>query len=270
MRKLNYFQNKPKLKHIDSFAYLERLGLRREEPTLSYLKKIHRHHLLKIPHENLSIHFEKKIQWDINELFKKIVLKNRGGINLELNYLLLHLLSQLGYNTYAASANLWREGEFGPSHEHMVVIVVIDEKPWLVDVGLKDTLHSPKELQEKKLQVDFNRYLAFFQDADENWLLKKSADTTNFETLYRFALEECQVIEFLQVHAYYQSDPSSPYRDGKFISQLFPEGRVTLTDSALISTLEGKREEVPILNEDEFLSKTEEYFGIKLGDLLEQ
>ena len=269
MRKLNYFQNRPKLPNIDVVAYLERLGLKREDISFSYLKKIQRHHQREIPIDNLALHFGKPISWDIKSIFRRVMDKDRGGLPLELNYLLFHLLNQLGFDCIITSASHFRgDAEFGPLYEHMVILVEVEEKLWLVDVGLEENIHSPKEIVEQKLQVDFNRYMALFEDADGDWVLKKSHDMTSFSTMYKFSLSETQGIEFLQMHHYYQTDSDSPFISKKSISKIFPEGKVTLTDTMLTGILEGELQEEKILNEDAFLSKLEQYFDISLRDLL--
>jgi len=118
--------------------------------------------------------------------------------------------------------------------------------------------------------MDFNRYISFFTDPDEIWYLKKSADTTNFSHIYQFLPEECQSIEFLQAYGQLQSEKELSYNGSKYISKLFPEGAVILTDQYLKTTLDGKNEQTSIMNEDDFLSKLEEYFQISLQDLLHQ
>lgn len=268
MRRLNYFENRSKLPAIDALAYLERLQLKRELPSLSYLKKIHRQHLATIPHENLDIHFNKFISWEIDPIFEKVIEGKRGGNNLELNFLFYHLLSQLGFDCYTVSASFYQGEEVGSAYQHLVILVSIEESIWLVDVGHQKGPFLPKRLIENELQVDYNRYLSFFTDSDDNWHLKSSKDTRQFETMYRFALDEAQLIEFIQMHQFYQRDEKSPYRDGKLITQFFPEGRITLTDKKLVNWMNGIGEEIPIMNEDEFLSKLEEFFGIRLQDLL--
>jgi len=144
VRKLNYFQNKPKLPKIDTLAYLERLGISREEPSLPYLKKIQKAHQNAIPLENLWIHYDKRTPWSISEIFKRIVPGHRGGIGIELNFLLYHLLSQIGFNCFISSARLYVDGEYGHLYDHLILIVEQEEKLWLVDVGLQDRLYAPK------------------------------------------------------------------------------------------------------------------------------
>ena len=58
-------------------AYLNKLGLKREEPSIGFLKKLHKQHLLTIPFENLSIHYGSRIVLDIDRIFGKIIPGNR-------------------------------------------------------------------------------------------------------------------------------------------------------------------------------------------------
>lgn len=271
MRELNFFQNKPKLEKIDAFAYLERLESKREEPSLKYLKKLHKNHLLTIAYENLDIHYGQTWVWDIQHIFKKIVLKGRGGINLELNFVFFHLLTQLGFDCFVTSANLAKgSNTFGPNHEHMVIVVSIGKELWLADVGLQESAMEPRLIEKHKLQVDYNRYIRFEKDIDDFWYLKKSSDTSNFNALYRFKLEEFQLIEFLQVYNSFSIDSTSLPRDKKIISKQTAEGRVTLTDRELTYYRGGQLMEESIKNEDQFFAKLDEYFDLSMTDLLKQ
>lgn len=270
MRRLNYFQNRPKLTKIDAFAYLERLRLVREDPGLDYLKRLHKAHLQQIPHENLEIQFSRKRKWDIRSLFEAIILtENRGGIGLELNFLFYHLLDQLGFQCFPTTASLKAEGqEFGPRYQHMIILVFEEDAIWIADVGSKGGPLTPKQVIENQLQVDYNRYMRLHRDPDENWLLQISGDMSNFTTLYRFREQETQYIEFIDMHQFYQTGVESPYVDQKYISKWSKDGLVTLTDRKLqIATSEEPVQS--LMNEDAFLAQLEEHFGIHLSDLLQ-
>ena len=69
MGKLNYFKNKPKATKIDVASYLQRINEKREEPSIAYLRRLHRSHLLHIPFENLDIHYDRKIALDYKAVF---------------------------------------------------------------------------------------------------------------------------------------------------------------------------------------------------------
>ena len=270
MRRLNVFQNRPKLAKIDLVSYLERLAIKRKEPDEAFLKELHKAHLHNFPHENLEIHFGRTRKWDIHFLYEQIITKpNRGGLGLELNFLFYHLLDQLGFQCYPVAASAAKgERGFGQNYEQMVLIVVLDEDQWLADVGSRNGPLLPKKMVENQLQVDYNRYMRLQQDVDEHWLLQISNDMSNFTTCYGFSDKETQYIEFIDRHHAYQTDPNSFYVDTKFVQKWTKEGLITLTGHHITNT-SAHEEGRPIMNEDEFLSKLEEYFDIKLADLLQ-
>ena len=268
MKKLNFFNTKPKATEIDVDAYLKRIGLEQDDPTLAYLRKLHFAHIHKIPFENLDIHYSQKIQLDYTEIFKKIVEKGRGGFCYELNGLFYHLLYHLGYECYVTSAQMKTEmGEFDPHFGHMMIIVKLEDQPFLVDVGFGNSFSNPKKIEVGTVQMDYTTYWKFETDPDENFLLQYSDNTSNFKTKYRFSLEEKQIIQFMEMCVFHQTSEKSPFTQGKIISIKTLDGRVTLTNKKLQILKLSETSESDILNEDEFLSKLEQYFSISYRQL---
>src|SRR5277367_6077479 len=69
-------------------AYLRRLGLeRRERPSLPFLTKLQRRHLLRVPFENLDIFWGNPIPLDVQRAFRKVMESHHGGYCYELNAL---------------------------------------------------------------------------------------------------------------------------------------------------------------------------------------
>ena len=72
---------------LDYRQYLERIhfippqhaGSAALEPSLALLRDLHQAHLLAVPFENLSIHYQEPIILDVRRLFDKIVIRRRGG-----------------------------------------------------------------------------------------------------------------------------------------------------------------------------------------------
>ncbi|MFT6866959.1 MAG: N-hydroxyarylamine O-acetyltransferase [Cyclobacteriaceae bacterium] len=267
-RKLNYFKTRSKVKSINVSPYLERLGLSIGLHDIAFLKKIHKAHLLHIPFENLDIHYGKKIILDINQIYKKIILEKRGGFCYELNGLIYHLLSNLGYECSLISARVKRNEGWGAAFDHMLVMVELNNEKWLVDVGYGSLFVEPKKLVLNTPQLDYNNYYKFETDVDENWILKKSRDNSVYSTIYRFDLQAHELIEFLPMCNYHQESDKSTFTQNKLITQLFSNGRITLTDRKLKIELDGILNEKPIMNEDEFLSKLEHHFGIDSRKLI--
>ena len=259
-----------KLDPIDLDAYLRRIGLARKEVSLKYLRQVHHSHLLSIPYENLDFHYNKPIILNVNSLQKKIIDGCRGGIGYELNILFHYLISHLGFDSQLISARTFTNSEFSPEFEHLVVLVNIENELYLCDVGYGDHMCFPKRLVLNEAQLDYTRYFRFEHDADKHWLLRVSNDNSYYQTVYRFTEFPRALIEFIPRCNQVQESLDSVYRQEKFITQLFPEGRITLSSQKLIINLKGEVEEKAVLNEDAFLAFLEHHFGIRVDDLLRQ
>ena len=152
----------------------------------------------------------------------------------------------------------------------MAILVKIQEKIFLCDVGFGDGFNYPKELKEGQLQMDFNRYFQVFKDVDDNFTIKRTSDTRNFSTLYSFRIQNREPIEFIDRFDFHQNSPSSHLVGRKVITKLTEEGRITLRDGLLLIDEMGESIEVPILNDDDFFTKMEEHFDINYQTLLQQ
>ena len=270
MSRLNYFQNRPKLTKIDTASYLRRIHLAPEPPSINFLRKLHRSHLLHIPFENLDIHYQKKIILNYEKIYQKLILEGRGGYCYELNGLFYHLLYHLGFNCHLISARIRNEksGEFGKEYEHMAIIVKFGEESWLADIGYGKYLIYPKKIVLGEVQMDYTDYWRFTQDADENFLVQSSEDTSYFKTKYLFSTEEKQIIQFMEMNDHQQTSPESHFTQGRMITKLTPTGRITLTEKKIKILALGKTEEIELTNEDEFYSKLEQHFGITFKQLV--
>ena len=269
MKKLNFFQNRPKAEKIDVESYLSRINVTKKTPSVAYLKQLQKSHLLHIPFENLDIHYGNKIVLDYQKIFKKVVHRKRGGFCYELNGLFYHLLYHLGFDCYLISARVFNEETevFGRDFDHMVIIVVLSDDKFLVDVGFGQGSITPLRISIGEVQMDYTKYWKMEYDPDENILLKQSTDTTFFKTKLLFTTQERQMIQFMEMCEYHQQSPESIFTQKKLVTKITSTGRVTLTDRKLLIHELGTTKEIDILNEDEFLSKLHHHFDISFNQL---
>ena len=269
MGRLDYFLNRPKAATIDIDSYLSRINQKKENQSLSYLRKLHRAHLIHIPFENLDIHHNKKIILDYDKIFKKVILRKRGGYCYELNGLFFHLLYHLGFEAKIISAKVRNEesGDFGKDFDHMAIIVHLDEVDYLVDVGFGKGIIYPKKIDEGLIQMDYTDYWKLEKDPDENYLLQTSNDARTFSTKYLFTLEQKELIQFIEMNEYQQNHPKSTFLQKKMITRLTEEGRVTLTDKKFNEVKLGVLHQTEITNEDEFLALLDQHFKITFQQL---
>lgn len=106
---------------------------------MQYLKTILKHHVVRIPFENLVQHYSWHRVIDVSplHLFRKVTGQpGRGGYCMELNQLLHVLLYSLGFSCYMAAGRVW----IGPEQKwtgwsHLVNIVTVGGLKYLCDVG---------------------------------------------------------------------------------------------------------------------------------------
>lgn len=270
MSQLNFFRNNTKARSIDVERYLKRIGIPKESPSLAYLRKLHKAHLMHIPFENLDLHYGIGVILDYEKIFNKIILRKRGGYWYELNGLFYHLLYHLGFTCHVASAQTKNDKtqKFGRAFDHMVVIVEIHGEQYLVDVGLGSFMMYPKKIAKDVVQMDFTDYWRLTTDPDENFVLQQSTDSASFKSVYLFSFEKRELIQFMEMNEHHQSNKDSNLLQQKLITKITETGKITLTEKLLTIQHLGTIEESEIANEDAFLSKLDQHFGIQLRDLI--
>ena len=135
-------------------AYLARLGLEAEPPSVGILQLLARRHVERVPYETLWIHAGEV--WDIDpyESATRIAQRGRGGYCFHLNGALGLLLRSLGYAVHGHAGGVHgpaglTAGEVG---NHLVLTVdglPSEDNPtgiWYVDAGLGDALYDPLPL----------------------------------------------------------------------------------------------------------------------------
>jgi N-hydroxyarylamine O-acetyltransferase len=135
-------------------AYLARLGLEREPPSVDALFRIHRAQVERVPYETLWIHLGEPWTIDPAASLERIARRRRGGYCYHLNGALSELLEALGYDVVRHVGGV--HGPAGPSPadlgNHLVLTVrglPTEANPggtWYVDAGLGDGLHEPLPL----------------------------------------------------------------------------------------------------------------------------
>lgn len=122
------------------------------ENKLAYLTTLLKHHIVRIPFENLVQHYSWHRVIDIHplHLHRKIISQpGRGGYCLEANTLFHNVLRALGFHCYLAAGRVWEPHGSWTGWSHVINIVMLDGKKYLCDVGF-----GPKEPLRPMLLVD--------------------------------------------------------------------------------------------------------------------
>ncbi|HVQ07634.1 MAG TPA: arylamine N-acetyltransferase [Allosphingosinicella sp.] len=194
---------------MDLSAYLERIGHAGPvAPTYDSLAAIMRAHVAAIPFENLDVQLGRPIAGDLPAIFAKLVGRRRGGWCYEQNGLLGWALETIGFEVVRVAGGVMRvvsgDNVLG---NHLALVVLLD-RPWLVDAGFGGSLaepialapaahrHAPYELSLARIEDDYWRY--------EEWIRGRP-----FSFDFRFAPADPALLARQQARL--QTDPDSPF-----------------------------------------------------------
>jgi len=248
--------------------YLKRIGYEgSREPGLVVLSGLQLAHLHSVPFENLDIHSGRTISLELEALYEKIVVRRRGGFCYELNGLFAWLLEEFGFQVKRLSArDAHPDGSYGPEFDHLALMVNPPDEPEnirLVDVGWGDTFQEPLRLDTGETQVDGLRAYRIGRE-DGYFVLWQRGNDRQWEKQYRFSLEERQLKDFAEMCVYHQTSPESIFTRKKICSLATPEGRISLEDGRLITTVHGMRNELPVESEEVYLDLLKERFRMEI------
>lgn len=251
----------------EAAAYLRRLGVARPEaPTLGALASLHRAHLLTVPFENLDIGLGRPISLDHAALMAKIVDARRGGYCYELNGLFALLLRRLGYAVDLVSARVaTADGDLTAEYDHLALVVTSPDLAGrvLADVGFGDGFVEPLPLadgferRERGLAVGVAR-------RGELWVSRERRDGEDWRDRFVFSTTPHSLDDFAERNIWQQTSPDSHFTRSRLVSQLTPTGRVTVSGNRLITTTQGRRDEVELADDEAVRDALADHFGIVL------
>ncbi len=239
---------------MNKSEYLRRIGIEESEikPTLQNLKFLQRRHLLRVPFENLDIHWKRPINLDNKQFYEKIVGEKRGGFCYELNGLFFELLGEIGFQNNMISAKVSKgNGEFGAEYDHLAILTKIEGREYLVDVGFGDFTAEPLEFVLDKKQKDRNGVF-LIRKYDEKYFETVKKEDDEWKSQYIFTVSPRELKEFAGMCHYQQTSPESHFTRGKVCSLMTENGRKTLTDKKFIETKNGHKSETEVGSDEEF------------------
>jgi N-hydroxyarylamine O-acetyltransferase len=150
----------------DLTAYLRRLGLEAEPPSVAALHRLHRAQVERVPYETVWLHLGEPWTVDPQAAVERVAHQGRGGYCFHVNGAFSELLRALGYDVTRHVGGV--HGPDGPAAESMANHLVLtvaglpsDENPdgtWYVDAGLGDALHEPLPLRAGEYEQGPFRY----------------------------------------------------------------------------------------------------------------
>jgi N-hydroxyarylamine O-acetyltransferase len=254
-------------------AYLDRIRMPRPDLLdAGSLKALHQVHLQAVPFENLSLHLGERISLDEDALIDKIVTRRRGGFCYELNGAFGLLLRGLGADVSLFGARVHGPDGIGPPFDHLVLMVHLPDGtgPWLTDVGFGRHSRYPLAFVLGREQDDPDgRFLLVENDpqAGEHPTDVHPQDVDvlmNGEPQYRIEMRERSLRDFAPTCWWHSTSPDSHFSRNVICSRLADDGRISLSQRTLITTVGESRTERELPTDEAVLAAYHEHFGLLL------
>ncbi len=224
-------------------------------------KALHQAHLMSVPFEDLDIQLGRPLSLNLQDLYHKVVLSNRGGFCYELNHLFGSMLRELGFQVNFIAAQVYGEDEqWGPQFDHMAIQV---NGKWLADVGFGGrSFVQPLLLNDQNQQTDSGGVYQIRATWDQKFhLLRQDREDGTFKPMYRFDLEPQEIQNFQTECRAKQRDPNSHFVNNKICTIATSEGRDSLLNSTFTRRIGSEKEVIEVDKEME-VDILKKYFKI--------
>lgn len=212
-------------------AYFHRIGLPLPEvivPDGELLRKLQFAFCTAVPYENLDILRGIPLSLQENDLFEKIVTRNRGGFCFELNGSFGWLLRELGYEVTDYFARYLRGESIIPMRRHRVLKVLATDGVYLADVGIGEICpREPLKLEEGMVQEQLGESYRLEKEDFLGWVLW-DLHKGQWRKFYSFTEEPQLNVDFQAACFWCEKHPSSPFTVQEMFSLKTKEGRITL------------------------------------------
>lgn len=250
---------------MDLQAYFTRTG--QEQPTTAdraTLTALMQAHLAAFPFENLDVQLGRPVSIDRQAIFDKLVKRRRGGWCFELNGLFGGVLEALGYDVRRISAGVMRhllgEGSLG---NHLALLVRLEGRPWLVDVGFGGTQAAPLPFEAGAAR--FAPYDVALRHVDGWWRFEERyGDGDPFS--YDFGDGAADEALFARRCAELQAAPESPFVQNLIVQQRRGDTHRILRGRVLITRgPEGETREL-LQNAEALVERLDQRFGLQVPE----
>lgn len=224
---------------LDLAAYLDRIGLPREEPSAAALDRLMTAHTRAVPFENVDVVLGTHPGVELPAVVDKLVTRRRGGYCYEHVALVGAVLEQLGYPVcrYLARIDPERSGW----RTHATLVAAVDGTEYLVDAGFGGGMLHPMPLREDTI-VDQAGWPHRLVHADGVWTVQKLVDGA-WQSQHSHEPVLAWPSDFAIGHHYVNTHPHSPFTGtllvframdgwvrrirGFQVRDEYPDGRVT-------------------------------------------
>jgi N-hydroxyarylamine O-acetyltransferase len=188
-----------------------------------------------------------------------------------LNGLFFELLKDLGFNAKRVSARVYNNStnNYGKEFDHLAIIVTIDQKEYLVDIGFGKFVFKPLQFKLNKLQKDVNGNFLIEKYENEYFKVSKLVGDEKISE-YIFTKKARDLNEFEDMCHFHQTSSKSQFTQNRLISKPSKNGQITISgDNLKITKYDKIVFQKTIENKIEFTKCLKKYFDINESEIIE-
>jgi len=241
-------------------AYFSRIGF---EGAISAdfvtLKRMMRCQLFSVPFENLDVQQGKVVSLVPEEIYRKIVDRNRGGYCYEVNGLFAMALEALRIPWQFVAARPMTYPVRRPK-THAAIVVTIEGEQWLFDLGFGSYgIREPVNLNwiDRDIRQDYETFRLTISP-ERDYLLQSLNDGV-WTNLYEFNLSPQEWVDFEPANYLNSTHPDSIFVRCLMVVMQNPSGKDVLIGDRFKSVSAGRttgwtvrREDIPELLQQKF------------------
>ncbi|GHB60285.1 putative arylamine n-acetyl transferase [Streptomyces xanthochromogenes] len=265
---------------LDLDAYLAHLGHEGDRtPSLATLRALHRAHVLSMRWENVEAVLRKYRPLDLDSVQAKMVGTARGGTCFEHVTLYAAALERLGFSFFVVQGRVRMGSTRIRPETHAMVIVELEGRRWLSDIGFGASPLEPIELTDATDSDDgvwaYRLRRQEVSPGETGWALHQPAapregievSDDGWMVRHTFTLHRQYPVDLQVANHYGASSPHSAFSDRLYLQRLHPD-RLHSLDNRLLTTV---RPGVPGPPESRELVTAEvpevldEVFGVELS-----
>lgn len=247
--------------------YLARIGY--DGPLgvgLETLEALQRAHMTTVPFENVDVYTGVPVRTGTDWSLPKVVEQGRGGWCFELNGAFGALLEALGFRVLRLAAAVVLRGPTDVV-DHLTLEVLLDDGPYLVDVGFGDGPCRPLALNRPGVQDGLVAGFELVRGPQATTLVRHDAGGAAPAAQYRFRRVAVTLEDLEPASQRLQADRTMIWHTRAFASRLVDggPGRISLLGRTLRRTAPGGSVHDTPVADAEWADVAEEHFGLRVA-----
>ncbi len=246
-------------------AYIRALGLERSKPGLAFLSEITRRHAAQFAFSSVGPMLGDDLPLDIESLYRRIVVKRRGGYCFEQNGLLYAMLEQLGFKVGLYLGRVIYNQDIHPGLTHRITLVEINGERYVADVGFGPLgPQHPVCLSGEESHENFRVFRIEERQAGEFHM--QTLKNEGFYSLYKFELARYGTADCEVGHFYSHKHPSATFVNHLVVSRILDDEVRSLRNHEFwVINKSGEKKQV-IADGRQLQAILDSRFGVRVSD----